>query len=1053
MFAWLSTKTMRALIALLAVGWGASAALAQVGSGTLVGTVRDASNQKPVPDVVVTVTSPALQGEEIAVTGSGGDFRISGLPPGEYTVRMDKESYRPYSRSGIRVRADVTLRVDTQILPEGLKTDIVVVARAPTVDVGSTQTGSTIDKEFQRRVPNIRPGGKGSETRSIEAAAATAPQAKADGYGTSIAGTTSPENNYVVDGLSVGDPAYGTLGTPLTMEFVEELSIITGGYLPEYGKSTGGVINAITKSGSDEFELSLWGFFSPGALQGERTKIRTEAQTIDVQAGDVNIYDFGFAIGGPIMKEKLWFYLGADFAVVNRNYTRSLRRIAGYDAEGNPNVDSDGFTITEELPGTSKDYLAEARTLQLFGKLTYRLNKSNRLSLTLLAGPRWSGGDGDFAIDERSGGSLTSLGGDPSRVSVVDGMTFDGMLEWNADLIDNKLLLETSIGYHLQTNATTPEDGSKVGSKTGQASLNGVAWRRTPNAAGTRTYHDIRDFEDIPDASLCDTPEGATDIRCPVITYVSGGLGYMDDYSLTRVGARSVLTWLPEAAGTHVIKFGAELDYLGYDLKKGYGGGIYYRESTSGATFSDYRAYGFLSGPDEEVPMDVSGSDTYSTSLGVFLQDSWTFTKGLTANIGVRWDAQWMQNHDGDTVIALANQWAPRLGLVWDPTGDGGAKIFANLALFYESIPLDLLDRAGSGDPTLISIKAKAACDPSDPEQAKTTCLDDDSRISLRGVYYGDESPDGLWYAYGAGRTAVDPDLEAQSSWEFVGGAEYDLGRVSNLLKDVRVGALYTKRWMNNVIEDMSRDEAQTYFIGNPGSGIAKDFAEAKRDYDALTLYFMKEFSDCWLLQGSYTLSWLEGNYAGLFRPETGQLDPNINSDFDLKSLTVNRDGYLPGDSRHQFKLYGAHDIELAKGHHLQPGYGWRLVSGGPTNYLGSHPLYGGDEVFVLPRGEGDRLPWVTSIDLTLGYELQVSESFKLNFTVEVFNVFNFQAPGSKDETYTFSDVDPIRNGGKGDLEGMTDLYGDPVEVNPNFGKTTSYQAPRTFRFGIRGTL
>jgi len=299
----------------------------------------------------------------------------------------------------------------------------------------------------------------------------------------------------------------------------------------------------------------------------------------------------------------------------------------------------------------------------------------------------------------------------------------------------------------------------------------------------------------------------------------------------------------------------------------------------------------------------------------------------------------------------------------------------------------------------------------------------------------------------------VDPDLEAQSSWEFVAGAEYDLGRIANVFKNLRGGVLYTKRWMNNVIEDMSRDEASTYFIGNPGSGIAKDFPEAVRDYDALTIYFMKEFSDCWLLQGSYTLSWLDGNYAGLYRPETLQLDPNINSDFDLKSLTVNRVGPLPGDSRHQFKVFGAHDIELAKGHHLQPGYGWRLTSGGPTNYLASHVLYGGDEVFLLPRGSGERLPWVTSFDLTVGYEVEVTESFKLGFTVEIFNLFNFQAPTGKSERYTNADADPITNGTKADLAGAKDIEGNDIEVNPNFGNTTSYQRPRTFRFGIRGTL
>jgi hypothetical protein len=180
-------------------------------------------------------------------------------------------------------------------------------------------------------------------------------------------------------------------------------------------------------------------------------------------------------------------------------------------------------------------------------------------------------------------------------------------------------------------------------------------------------------------------------------------------------------------------------------------------------------------------------------------------------------------------------------------------------------------------------------------------------------------------------------------------GGEYDL------FQSARTGVAYTRRWMNDVIEDMSRDEAQTYFIGNPGRGIAKDFPE--RDYDAITWYFTKSLFKNWLLQFSYTLSWLRGNYAGLFRPETLQLDPNINSDFDLKSLVVNREGPLPGDHRHNLKLFGAYDLKLPKRMQLTFGGSFLASSGGPTSLLGSHPLYGSDEVFVLPRGSGERLP------------------------------------------------------------------------------------------------
>ncbi len=146
----------------------------------------------------------------------------------------------------------------------------------------------------------------------------------------------------------------------------------------------------------------------------------------------------------------------------------------------------------------------------------------------------------------------------------------------------------------------------------------------------------------------------------------------------------------------------------------------------------------------------------------------------------------------------------------------------------------------------------------------------------------------------------VDPDLKPQSSNEWVVGGEYEV------LANTRFGANYTHRNMGAVIEDMSRDRGNTYFLGNPGQGFAKDFPKPERNYDAVTLYLNRTFADGWLAQVSYTWSRLYGNYPGLFRPETNQLDPNILSDFDLIDLLDNRTGLLPFDRTHAVKLFGA---------------------------------------------------------------------------------------------------------------------------------------------------
>lgn len=1030
-------------------------ARAEVGTGTLSGVVRDAATQKPVADVVVTVTSPALQGEEMAVTGPNGDFRIMRLPPGEYTVRMDREQYKPYARSGIRVRSDVTLRLDTQILPEGLGEDIVVVARRPTVDVGSATTGTSLDAEFTRRIPVARPNAKGGSTRDIESVAASAPQAAGDTYGTSINGSTSPENNYVVDGMTVNDAGYGTLGLSLSTEFVKELNVITGGFLPEYGKSTGGVISAVTKSGSNEFRGGYWAFISPGAMVGPNKEIKREASTIDTQATISDVYDFGVDIGGPIIKDDLWFYFGVGYSSVNWDYTRKLRRtVLGDDLT--PIVDDDGFTRTEVLPGTEQEFGASSRMLQIFTKLTWRANEDNRVNLSFVGTPRWSGGDGDFAIDSRDGGPEVGsiLGPFDALATQRDTGAWGVNLKWNSDLVPNKLLLDTTVGWHHQTGGILPSDGSAVGSLNGLSGVPSVLWRRTPNADGTRLFHEITEFEQIPDPTLCAVPAGApagTQL-CPLTNYLSGGPGFIDVEKMHRIGAKATLTWLAEAAGQHVVKVGAEVDYMSFNHNRGYSGRTAFREGLAGTSFTELRQYGYLTGPDEFVILDSLDISTSSWSVGGFLQDSWTITDGLTLNIGGRWDAQFLYGGDDQLFMSLPYQFAPRVGAIWDPTTKGRSKIFTNFALYYENVPLGIANRAGSGEPQIASVHAASVCNPS-TEEGLEGCRDGEGRL----VVNGPSSPDQQWILTGGGKTPVDPDLEAQSSWEFVLGGELDLGELSDDLRDLRSGLVYTKRWMNNVIEDMSRDEAYTYFVGNPGKGIASDFPEATRDYDAFTLYFMKDFSRHWMMQASYTLSWLKGNYAGLFRPETGQLDPNINSDFDLKSLTVNRDGYLPGDSRHQIKLFTAYEFVINECNLIQAGVAVRAASGGPTDYLGSHPLYGSDEVFILPRGSGERLPWFASIDLNVGYTFKPSERVSFTFTADIFNLFNFQAPVARNDRYTNADVDPLIDGTKDDLANVqyTDGSGALAEtdINPNFGKVTAYQQPRTFRLGVRGTF
>lgn len=1028
-------------------------ALAQTGNSAITGQIVDAATGAPVPDVVVTATSPALQGEQIVVTDVSGSYRIPNLPPGEYTLRLDREAYQPLSRGGISLRVSTTIRVNTRLAPTALKEEILVVAGAPTVDVGSSSTGQNVSQDFLRRIAVAPPSSKGAAQRSFESIADVAPGAQSDTYGTSINGATSPENQYVIDGLSVNDPAYGVIGTPLSIEFIKEVNIITGGYMPEYGRSTGGVLEAVTKSGSNELHGSVFASITPGALEGSPEQVKREGQTILTSDRLSSLRDFGFELGGPLLEDKLWFFGGLQLAMETRLLDRTLNRFLFNPSTGEPIVDPEtGFTRTELLPGTERTYRAELRTVQYIGKLTYQIDRESSLSLSVYGSPQSSGGDGVYGIDPRSGVvEVSNLNGTFSRLAHIHvGSSNDVALKWSSAFSNKRLLFDVTLGWHHQESDKLPADGSVIGDEdpsvlAGQPS---VLWRRSAPP------HSITDFEALPpEAAASCAPQpvnGADVIPCPVLTYNSGGPDQIDEGSLNRWQLKGTVTGLFNALGHHIVKGGVDAEVMQYHHVKALSGRARYTERPNGAVFQDV-LLGSLRGPNEQEVQATSVASSASVTVGGFLQDSFNLLDKVTLNLGVRYDAQFLLGNDGALSMALTNQWSPRVGAVYDFTQQGRSKLFASFARYYESVPLDIVDRAFGGQSTLSSFHLAADCDPRDPGVASGSgpgqCQDGETRLPIGAP--SDPSP--LWRYGGGAKAAVDPDLSPQSSDELVVGAEYEI------LPRARLGAQYIKRWINNIIDDLSAD-GSTLFIGNPGKGIASSFPAPARDYDALTLYFQKAFADLWLAQASYTLSYLRGNYSGLFRPESGELHPNYSTDFDLEELLINRMGPLPGDRTHEIKVYGAKAFELPGGMVLDLGLTLRTRSGAPTSYLGSHPLYGPGEVFILPRGGGERTPWVHGVDAHVGYAFTLAKDSQLMVTLDVFNAFNFQQAIAVDEAYTYADVKPCAADDEASaVEGCL-TYQDgspfnPKDKNPNFGNPTRYQTPRAFRFGARVTF
>ncbi|MET0340812.1 MAG: TonB-dependent receptor [Polyangiales bacterium] len=1027
-------------------------ATAQIGAGTLTGKVTDAESGKPLVDVVITVTSPALQGEQTVVTDSGGTFRVPTLPPGTYAIRYEGEGHHPFERVAVPLAAGITLRADAQLLPENLSAEeVTVVARPPTVDVGSARSGLTLDQEFTRRVPVAPPGNKGGAARSFEQLAELAPTGRNDRYGGSIAGTTSIENVYLIDGLTTSNPGFGYNGTPLSIDFIKETNVLTGGYLPEYGRGGGGVLDVVTKSGSNEFHGTFFGNITPWQAQPRFPLAQTSIRTTERQDA---VRDLGFDLGGPIIKDKLWFYVGADVASQSYELTTDLNALS-VGPDGKYLRRASGLIDSQAIPGSRRKAYAEQRLGQYLGKLTYSPGPNTRIELTHRGTPARSGRDGKYDIAYGSGSAgITTLNFEYGAFAMKRGTdAYDTSLRWTQSALGKRLTFDTTVGWHNERETTDAIDGSSFGGG-GLASTPRFVWQRTG------PLRSITDFYNIDDPSICTNPVPGGDVRCPVNSFATGGPGpSLSDLRFDRYQGREVVTLVGRALGQHVLKAGAEVEWLDYRSKVG-GPGVSYSETANGANFSS-GAYGGMTAPDEAYFIGALDYKVSSLGLGAFLQDSWSIVDLVTLNAGFRYDSQTMWAEQGKGLV-LPNQWSPRVGVIFDPTFSGRAKLFGNYAIYYQTFPLAVMARGGSGEPAFQTRRPRRACDPAQPDyQASCNDADNFTPHPLNGI----ESPNSKYYYTGYGQLAIEPTIKPQSSTELSFGGEVEV------IPNGRFAVTYIRRTMNEIVEDMSRDEGITLFLGNPGRGPASDFPKAERTYDAGIFSFTKTFADRWLAQASYTLSHLRGNWEGLYRAQTGQLDPGANSDFDLRDLLVNRKGDLAGDRRHEVKVFSAYDVPLARKHQLNVGLGYRSRSGAPTNVLGRHIQYGAAEVMLLPRGSGERLPWTHNLDLHVGYTFLQTKSKTISVTADIFNLLNLRPVTSIQERYTNRPVLPITgdaaknpyvNGDRRNIDptriNAADLDQNPrpfdqTDKNTAFGTPLVYQAPISMRFGIRSTF
>jgi len=334
----------------------------------------------------------------------------------------------------------------------------------------------------------------------------------------------------------------------------------------------------------------------------------------------------------------------------------------------------------------------------------------------------------------------------------------------------------------------------------------------------------------------------------------------------------------------------------------------------------------------------------------------------------------------------------------------------------------------------------------------------------------------------------VAPGMQGQYTQELIFGAEYEV------VPDITVGLNYIHRSLPTVIEDMSTDGGTNYFIGNPSLNYdneaakldaqaammtdpsqanlkalyesrasqlraVKNFDPPSRNYDAVAITAKKRPTGNSLLSASYTYSRAMGNYPGLFSTETGQLDPNITSQYDLPDLMPNRYGPSGLDRPHNLKVDGFYSFDLKKAGLLILGASFRAQSGTPHNTLAAHAVYGAGESYLLPRGALYRSPASSQLDTHFSYGYQLNKTTRLEGFIDIFNLFNSQTETDIDDIYTNDVTLPIVGGDAVDLDHakLTDGNGRQVSSvvtkSLNYGKLSSHQAPLTGQLGFRLTF
>ena len=633
---------VRTLAVLLGLWLVAAPAAAQEQRASIEGTVKD-NTGAVLPGVTVDAKNLSQGGVASAVSDAGGFFRFPSLAPGAYEVTAKLSGFTPKTFSRVELTLGQTKALDVALGVSGLSETVQVTSEQPLIDVKSSQRAYSITADQFVKLP------KGRDFSSVVTQAPGA-NFEAKSAGITIDGATAGENRFIVDGVETTNPQSGMQGKRMSLDFVQEVQVKSSGYAAEFGGSTGGVINVITRSGSNDFHGDGLLYFNNDGMNGaERETLRLvptnsrAAEYVTLPKDGSQRLEPGIGVGGPVMKDKLWFF--ASYLPSLEKFERSTQFSNGTPVDaradrqhplllGQRHVAADQQPRAARSPTTRPSATSSASCRAARCRARTARRRRRRCST-----PTTSGRTGRCRATTTTS-STTSSSSAPRAATTSRTST---------------------------TRASPRRRGSSSTARPTSACAGVPAQFQQPQR--------LREHPDQPQRHAQRLRPRQLPGRRHLLRQLRR-LAHAQGRRAVRPHRQRRARFRAEQPDSHHLESAAT------------------PVTRNPRRFGHYQVRSNGVNPDQGFSVE---GDIANTNVGLFIQDSWAVNDRLTLNLGLRTENESVPSYTtSDGIAPVAIEWgfgeklAPRLGFAYDIAGDGKTKLYGNWGIYYDIFKLEL---------------------------------------------------------------------------------------------------------------------------------------------------------------------------------------------------------------------------------------------------------------------------------------------------------------------------------------------------------------------------